>query len=423
MDPHSACRVLGVAPNASHDEVKSAYRKCAMQFHPDRNSGGGPELERIAADKFRQAQEAYDVLSWGGQGRNYSRTSGSGSGGGYRSPHSWSSSNPNSNGNQYKSASGYYNGADDPFGFRTSQSSTVGDHMRRIDRNIRTLYITLAIVGVCIYFAPSEKSPSQIAKQRKRRDKPTYNYTERAVTSLAPGSPLDTDTYRNDRRGTGGARRGFSRGRDDTYASSIYDETLAGDDETSYAYAYDGGGERQRLNTHRGSPQCGTVGEREHFESMRRTADDSGIDDELLTQEGDRPEWASGGYSGRGISKRVLPYWKRRGGYRGEEGYEQMEANGMGYEPSPLREAGSGTTLHCARCSSTLPSAARYCSICGARVTSPQSVRVSSSSRVSDIKKTTPLPDPQDTGLNTGRGAARARAERDATEPREGGSQ
>ncbi|MDZ7682465.1 MAG: molecular chaperone DnaJ [Fodinibius sp.] len=49
--------VLGVSKDASDDEIKKAYRKKAMNFHPDRNSDD-PEAEK----KFKQASEAYEVL-------------------------------------------------------------------------------------------------------------------------------------------------------------------------------------------------------------------------------------------------------------------------------------------------------------------------------------------------------------------------
>ncbi|HIA26715.1 MAG TPA: molecular chaperone DnaJ, partial [Planctomycetes bacterium] len=49
--------VLGVARNASEDVIKKAYRKLALQHHPDKNPGDS-EAER----KFKEAAEAYDVL-------------------------------------------------------------------------------------------------------------------------------------------------------------------------------------------------------------------------------------------------------------------------------------------------------------------------------------------------------------------------
>ncbi len=50
--------VLGVNKNATPDELKKAYRKLALQYHPDRNPG-----DKEAEEKFKEAAEAYDVLS------------------------------------------------------------------------------------------------------------------------------------------------------------------------------------------------------------------------------------------------------------------------------------------------------------------------------------------------------------------------
>lgn len=50
--------VLGVAKSASDDEIKKAYRKAAIKFHPDKNPGN-----KEAEESFKEAAEAYDVLS------------------------------------------------------------------------------------------------------------------------------------------------------------------------------------------------------------------------------------------------------------------------------------------------------------------------------------------------------------------------
>src|SRR5947208_150601 len=49
--------VLEIARNASEDDIKQAYRKLAMRYHPDRNNGSAE-----AEEKFKQITEAYDVL-------------------------------------------------------------------------------------------------------------------------------------------------------------------------------------------------------------------------------------------------------------------------------------------------------------------------------------------------------------------------
>ena len=50
--------VLGVSKNATEDEIKKAYRVLAKKYHPDMNSG-----DASAAEKFKEASEAYAVLS------------------------------------------------------------------------------------------------------------------------------------------------------------------------------------------------------------------------------------------------------------------------------------------------------------------------------------------------------------------------
>ena len=61
-------QTLGVARDASDDEIKKAYRKLAMQYHPDRNNGSSE-----AEEKFKEITEAYDVLRDGNKRAAYDR--------------------------------------------------------------------------------------------------------------------------------------------------------------------------------------------------------------------------------------------------------------------------------------------------------------------------------------------------------------
>lgn len=54
--------VLGVAKNASEDEIKKAYRKLAMKHHPDRNQGDDKQA-KAAEEKFKEVKEAYEILT------------------------------------------------------------------------------------------------------------------------------------------------------------------------------------------------------------------------------------------------------------------------------------------------------------------------------------------------------------------------
>src|SRR5215204_357976 len=67
--------VLGVERSVDAQTLKSAYRKVALQFHPDRNPG-----DQAAEDKFKEASEAYEVLSDPDKRARYDRFGHAGSG-------------------------------------------------------------------------------------------------------------------------------------------------------------------------------------------------------------------------------------------------------------------------------------------------------------------------------------------------------
>lgn len=96
--------ILGVSKNASDDEIKKAYRKLAMKYHPDRNPG-----DKEAEAKFKEISEAHEVLSDKQKRARYDQFGHVGVGG--------ASGNPFGNGNPF-------GGAGSPFGGGRTTYST-----------------------------------------------------------------------------------------------------------------------------------------------------------------------------------------------------------------------------------------------------------------------------------------------------------
>ena len=66
MSKRDYYEVLGVKKSSSKDEIKKAYRKLALKYHPDKNKG-----DKGAEEKFKEGSEAYHVLSDDKRRENY----------------------------------------------------------------------------------------------------------------------------------------------------------------------------------------------------------------------------------------------------------------------------------------------------------------------------------------------------------------
>src|SRR3989442_11371935 len=66
--PRDFYEVLGVAKDASEEDIKKAYRKLARQHHPDRNPG-----DKQAEARFKEVQDAYDILGDKAKREQYDR--------------------------------------------------------------------------------------------------------------------------------------------------------------------------------------------------------------------------------------------------------------------------------------------------------------------------------------------------------------
>ena len=66
MSKRDYYEILGVSKSAKKEEIKKAYRKLAVKYHPDKNKG-----DKGAEEKFKEASEAYHVLSNSERKQNY----------------------------------------------------------------------------------------------------------------------------------------------------------------------------------------------------------------------------------------------------------------------------------------------------------------------------------------------------------------
>jgi len=76
MEKRDYYEILGVDRNATQDEIKKAYRKIAIKYHPDKNPG-----DKSSEEKFKEAAEAYEVLSNTDKRAQYDRFGHAGLGG------------------------------------------------------------------------------------------------------------------------------------------------------------------------------------------------------------------------------------------------------------------------------------------------------------------------------------------------------
>ena len=78
MNKRDLYEVLGVSKTATQDEIKAAYRKLAMKYHPDRNPDN-----KEAEEKFKEAAAAYEVLSNAEKRKQYDQFGHQGPAGGF----------------------------------------------------------------------------------------------------------------------------------------------------------------------------------------------------------------------------------------------------------------------------------------------------------------------------------------------------
>jgi molecular chaperone DnaJ len=109
-------KLLGVAENASADEIKKSYRKLAKKYHPDANPS-----DSTAADRFKEISEAYSVLSDGEKRKQYDQMRKYGSFGGFGGP------SPRGRGAGARPSAAGGTGATGGFSFEDLSGGGIGD--------------------------------------------------------------------------------------------------------------------------------------------------------------------------------------------------------------------------------------------------------------------------------------------------------
>jgi len=61
-ETNSSYKILEIEPTCTNEEVKKAYRRMAMKYHPDKVSHLGEDLRKIADEKFKKVNEAYEKI-------------------------------------------------------------------------------------------------------------------------------------------------------------------------------------------------------------------------------------------------------------------------------------------------------------------------------------------------------------------------
>jgi DnaJ-class molecular chaperone len=157
--------ILGVSPSATQDEIKSAYKKRALEFHPDRNKSPGAE------DKFKEISQAYSTLSDHSKRQQYDTSRG----GSHRSAPS-----PASHGSSTGRSGGY--SADGPWSM-DQRIQEVEQYLREMKQDLREIFREMEqrLQEILNLYLQSLK----LRRQRERTSRRQRERTDVLATSVA----------------------------------------------------------------------------------------------------------------------------------------------------------------------------------------------------------------------------------------------
>ena len=233
VHPDGSAPRPGQSPGSSDAEVKAAYRKAALRWHPDRHARFGPRDRGGVPPAVPSRERGVARLSGGGDARG-----GRGSARARPGGVPWSS---HAAGSGAGSGYGYYNGSDGPSGSAPRSPRARATTCVAYTRNIRVLYAGLACLGALIYPRPGTSEPGGAGQgsPTTRDARPRSRRTTRAALRRAR-EPDPRPRARPSTRQTPENPRFRGAAISQARTTRLGTGTRSG---TKYDYAYEGGGD------------------------------------------------------------------------------------------------------------------------------------------------------------------------------------
>lgn len=127
MSKKSYYDILGISKDATADDIKKAYRKMSLKYHPDKQAGKTDTEKKAAEEKFKEVNEAYETLSDSSKRAEYDNP-------GFNFNGSWNGFDP------FEGMKSHFGGFGNPFGTRAATASPGNDCTANLNITLEDIY-------------------------------------------------------------------------------------------------------------------------------------------------------------------------------------------------------------------------------------------------------------------------------------------